>query len=146
MKIRKAFQGTVPDNKILDTYSASQTDTYSCNYVNNIVASGSNTNGNYVKYVDGTMICWGNKTGSSSKSDWWGFSDRTDEISVTYPQEFTTYPRLTIGTYSSDTTNGSITNVITNQTKTGFKTFTLFAKNSSNNHYDFNFIAVGKWK
>ena len=35
MKIRKAFQGTVPENKILDTYSTSQTDTYSCNYVNN---------------------------------------------------------------------------------------------------------------
>lgn len=34
MKIRKAFQGTVPENKILDTYSTSQTDTYSCNYVN----------------------------------------------------------------------------------------------------------------
>ena len=35
MKIRKAYQGTVPENKILDTYSTSQTDTYSCNYVNN---------------------------------------------------------------------------------------------------------------
>ena len=35
MKIRKAFQGTVPENKILDTYSTSQTDTYSCNFVNN---------------------------------------------------------------------------------------------------------------
>jgi len=34
MKIKKAYQGTVPENKILDTYSASQTDTYSCNYVN----------------------------------------------------------------------------------------------------------------
>lgn len=34
MKIRKAFQGTVPENKILDTHSTSQTDTYSCNYVN----------------------------------------------------------------------------------------------------------------
>lgn len=36
MRIRKAFQGTVPENKILDTYSTSQTDTYSCNYVNDI--------------------------------------------------------------------------------------------------------------
>ena len=33
--IRKAFQGTIPENKILDTYSESSTDTYSCNYVNN---------------------------------------------------------------------------------------------------------------
>lgn len=34
MKIRKAFQGTIPENKILDTYSESNTDTYSCNYIN----------------------------------------------------------------------------------------------------------------
>lgn len=37
MKIRKAYQGTVPQNKILDTYSTSQTDTYSCNLVNNLI-------------------------------------------------------------------------------------------------------------
>lgn len=34
MKIVKKFQGTVPDNKILDAYSTSQTDTYSCAYSN----------------------------------------------------------------------------------------------------------------
>lgn len=34
MKIQKKFQGTIPENKILDTHSTSKTDTYSCNYVN----------------------------------------------------------------------------------------------------------------
>jgi hypothetical protein len=34
MKIQKKFQGTIPENKILDTYSASNTDVYSCNYIN----------------------------------------------------------------------------------------------------------------
>lgn len=34
MRIRKAFQGTIPPNKILDTHSTSKTDTYSCNYIN----------------------------------------------------------------------------------------------------------------
>ncbi len=34
MKIIKKFQGTVPDNKIMDTYSTSSTDTYSCRYMN----------------------------------------------------------------------------------------------------------------
>lgn len=36
MKIKKMYQGTVPENKILDTYSTSATDTYSCNYVNGL--------------------------------------------------------------------------------------------------------------
>ena len=43
MKIRKAFQGTIPDNKILDTYSTSQTDAYSCNLVNNLLKTGIQT-------------------------------------------------------------------------------------------------------
>ena len=34
MKIIKKYQGTVPDNKIMNTYSSSQTDTYSSDYEN----------------------------------------------------------------------------------------------------------------
>ena len=37
MKIQKKFQGTIPENKILDTYSESQTDTYSCNKINGLL-------------------------------------------------------------------------------------------------------------
>lgn len=37
MKIQKKYQGTVPENKILDMYSESNTDTYSCNYLNNFI-------------------------------------------------------------------------------------------------------------
>lgn len=40
MKIKKMYQGSVPENKILNTYSDSQTDVYSCEYVNNIGGSG----------------------------------------------------------------------------------------------------------
>lgn len=34
MKIKKMYQGTVPENKILNTYSDSQTDVYACNFIN----------------------------------------------------------------------------------------------------------------
>lgn len=34
MKIKKQFQGVIPENKILNTESTSQTDTYSCEYIN----------------------------------------------------------------------------------------------------------------
>lgn len=40
MRIQKKFQGTVPKNKILDTYSESQTDTYSCKTINDLVGAG----------------------------------------------------------------------------------------------------------
>lgn len=34
MKIKKTFQGVIPENKILNAESTSQTDTYSCDYIN----------------------------------------------------------------------------------------------------------------
>lgn len=34
MKIKKIYQGTVPENKILNTHTDSQTDVYSCDYIN----------------------------------------------------------------------------------------------------------------
>lgn len=48
MKIRKTFQGTVPPNKILDGHSSSNTDTYSCNYINKILEAKSN-------YIEGRV-------------------------------------------------------------------------------------------
>lgn len=36
MKIKKTFQGSLPENKILNTQSNSQTDTYSCDYLNKL--------------------------------------------------------------------------------------------------------------
>lgn len=39
MRIRKKFQGVIPEHKILDTISSSQTDTYSCRKINELVAN-----------------------------------------------------------------------------------------------------------
>ena len=55
--IRKTQQPSdYPSNQIHDAYSTSTTDTYSCNYINSIIESGSNENGNWVKLADGTMV------------------------------------------------------------------------------------------
>lgn len=37
--IQKKFQGVIPDNKILDMYSESITDTYSCNMINSLISN-----------------------------------------------------------------------------------------------------------
>lgn len=39
MRIQKKFQGVIPENKILDTYSSSKTDTYSCSKINELLAN-----------------------------------------------------------------------------------------------------------
>ena len=44
MKIKKIYQGELPENKILNAQSTSQTDTYSCEYINNMSFGGGNGN------------------------------------------------------------------------------------------------------
>ena len=52
--------------------TTSDNDVYSCNYVNGIVESGSNENGNWIKFVDGTMITYQNVDITLSVDTAWG--------------------------------------------------------------------------
>lgn len=58
MKIKKIYQGIVPENKILDAYSTSNTDTYSCNYINNGLKENIITNQEIAtnEYIDGYRV------------------------------------------------------------------------------------------
>lgn len=59
--IIKAFNTTPTMASIVDTYSTSTQDGYSCDYVNNMIVSNydSTNKTGYVKYPDGTAICYG---------------------------------------------------------------------------------------
>ena len=65
MRIKKMYQGTVPENKILNTYSDSQTDVYSSDYINKNVLTPSNCadyvveqGENYIKWASGKLEQW----------------------------------------------------------------------------------------
>lgn len=102
MKIRKAFQGEIPENKILDTYSTSQTDAYSCSYVNELIESGSNNNGNWLKFSDGTMIITQTYTHTISSWGTWGslyYNNFVDPPN--YPISFVSSPTVSVSTSHS---------------------------------------------
>ena len=52
--------------------------------ISGIIESGSNTNGNYVKYADGTMICYKSVSSGVAQSDWsaWGACYESDVKSL----------------------------------------------------------------
>ena len=54
--IQKKFQGALVDNKVLNTQSSSQTDTYSCDYINSIIETYNSADGSYIKFSNGWMI------------------------------------------------------------------------------------------
>lgn len=76
--IRKAFQGNIPENKIIDTYSTSQTDTYSCNYLNKSACTIKSSN---MSHTGGkwSVITIKNNSNYSVGS---GFTPSTDKITV----------------------------------------------------------------
>ena len=119
----------------------------------NVVASGNNSNGYYVKYYDGTMICWGGKSGTTTYSDWWSFCNRSPEgtsaISQTLPANFkdTNYKVV-----ASPSHGGTIFGCnISDKATSYFRVVCLKPKgcagtSSVANTYGFEWVAIGKWK
>lgn len=57
------------ENSFKSNKTTSDKDTYSCNYINGIIESGSNSNGNWIKFSDGTMICYGTGKGKNDTTN-----------------------------------------------------------------------------
>lgn len=57
MRIRKTFQGEIPENKIINMQSDSQTDAYSCAYLNNMIGDSAIEIGLTARY-DYTAVGW----------------------------------------------------------------------------------------
>ena len=124
------------------------------NYINTkgIYESGSNTNGNYIKYDDGTMICWYRQWFSISIATADGSLYKSDNLALhDFPQTFVAIPVITIdysmnnwailslgrsNTSSSTTVNSPGTVVLYRVSSTGTGTVGVAI----------NVIAYGRWK
>lgn len=125
------------ENSFKSNKTISDKDTYSCNYVNSIIESGSNSNGNWVKFNDGTMIEYGIN---------YGVNDNYRLI--TFPIEFKTIEIVlsTINAYSEGYIyNSQIYDFNTKNCKAVVLYATINgAWNKGSNQ--FSWLAIGKWK
>ena len=131
-------------------YTTSTTDTYSCNYINGIVESGSNTNGSWTKWADGTMII--NKTvlGTANITNAWGSLYVSAEINLgDFPVAFIEMPTIVV----SPQTQTGTQYMLAGQGGSGYGTETnagnvaLVRPNSRTGvAYRLEVIAKGKWK
>ena len=130
-----------------NTQSNSTTDTYSCNYINSIVESGSNANGNWIKYSDGTMICHKKVI--------------VENVAVTTPWEFLYEGTLSLGDWSQtfteapnvQLTNGSGSGFLIESfvspggsTTTSVGSIYIVRPNSATINVHINVLGIGKWK
>ena len=127
------------------------TNTYSCDYINGIVESGSNENGNWIKFNDGTMICY--------KTKLFGSVAVTNTTTVTgihqsnklsfdnFPVEFIKEPTCNITLRNTTYNMWVVVNGDNVKTKTNAGSYNILRLGSpSTVNIYLEYIAIGKWK
>lgn len=108
-----------------------------------IIERGSNANGEYVRYADGTQICWAIRTAGSASNIVSGNIFRSDTTLWTYPASFITDPTA-FSRVSSAVAFGltSLGATATNVTSTSFGVITAI---STGVIATVSVVAIGRW-
>jgi hypothetical protein len=110
---------------------------YSKTEVDGLISSGSNSNGSYVKYPDGTMICW------NSISAVAGTGIQNTGVK-TYPITFTAAPFTMVQHYSQASVFANW--YVYNNAINGFTLYHQGLSGVDLTGTSFKYIAIGKWK
>lgn len=108
--------------------------------INGVVESGSNDNGSYIKFADGTLICMGDTMDVLTSAI------AEAQFLVTYPIPFVNYPSVTISnvySYYRDLILSVAAPTPSNFKVNWFKQSGTAGENSNIRVY---WIAIGKWK
>lgn len=143
-------EGDVKVPIVNNEYTESTTDTYSCNYINGIVESGSSTNGNWTKWADGTMIIDKVVLGTANITNAWGSLFVSADINLgSFPVAFIETPTVVV----SPQTQTGTQYMLIGQGGSGYATNTnagfvaLVRPNSRTDvAYRLEVIAKGKYK
>lgn len=111
------------------------------NKINNVIQSGTNNNQNYIKAIDGTMICYG------KSSDITTAANAGVQATITLPQQFIDANYVVTVTPTHPTAYwGEVLFSTTDFTTSSFKISTWNSGSSTNANQVFSYIAIGKWK
>jgi hypothetical protein len=111
-----------------------------------IIEQGSNANGNYVRYADGTMFCWGQVTrtlGIDASTYLGGFRSGGGSFDFTFPSTFSAAPNL-IGTPNENSSWSPPNRPSTTSTTTGSFLLTAVTSQGSADR-TVAWTAVGRW-
>lgn len=114
--------------------------------INSVVESGSNTNGDYIKYSDGTMICTKKVSFVGLQfTTAWGNVYETPPVELgNYAQEFVDIPLMFISCVSTAAAAEGL-----NNTKTDYGSVVFYRPirtDAADYNYIFYLMAIGKWR
>lgn len=107
-----------------------------------LVESGSNSNGSYIKLVDGTMICYHTKNVTVECTSQWGVLYEGGTAVGNLPATFISTPIVIVSNTSPD----GYFEGIRGTTTTTWGTLRMAIPTSSTRAFTVNFLAIGKWK
>ncbi len=110
--------------------------------------TGSNSNGNYIKFADGTLICYHKNyfylDFNEKISDEWYRSSLTNPF--TFPVAFIDYPVVQLGGISSGEENMTIVSNVIRNLK-GIQTIKFVRQAAAmQSMQTIGYIAIGRWK
>ena len=114
------------------------------NAINEIVESGSNANGNYIKYNDGTMICYKEVSSSVAFDTTWGSLKEGSLELGNYAQEFITKPNVQITNISG--VGAIIESFSPEPTKTSIGKLYVVRPTTYTGTVKIAVLATGRWK
>ena len=108
-----------------------------------VVESGSNANGNYIKFSDGTMICTKKIDGYVDITKNWGVLFESNAINCgKYANEFNKVPEIS----ATATGSGVIIETITGGTEKNYgNLYLLLPMSQENRSYTISLTAIGTW-
>lgn len=116
------------------------------NIVSTIIESGSNSNGSYIKFADGTMICYKKIQVTSNITNRWGnLYESASAVSLgNWAETFISTPTMSV---TKLTGRGAWLELVENYSATSCGT-TYFVSAVSNSNVSLNvgIIGIGKWK
>lgn len=111
--------------------------------ISGIIESGSNANGNYIKYAEGTMICYKQvRFGNMSIRNPWGAFYESEKLNIgNYAQPFKEEPRTFIMPVNKFFVERS-----SDMNATSFGSFYATRPVASDLYVTVDCLAIGKWK
>ena len=139
-----SYNRTVWENDSTPAINANNLNKIEQGIYDNSFESGSNANGNYIKFNDGTMICYKTVTGSVEITTAWGSLYEGALALGDWAASFTSAPNVNITNVG---TAGAIAECFSQvPTATSAGSIFLTRPNSTTTNVTLSVMAIGRWK
>ena len=112
----------------------------------NIIESGSNANGNYVKFADGTQVCWASITDIIDIIYSGEALFRSETIWRTYPATFIAVPTVAVNLSLIEEGASAVVLCALGTVNTNSASCRAYAETSSTRNLAMHYLAIGRWK